>query len=89
MELASGWTQGRNHRENLGGTAPMVGRVKVSENSGATAGAPVAPVDTSLMVDRSQPKIIVPLVTALMEREAIVHTFSFVSKLYHVHYIIF
>ena len=49
-------TQGRNHRENLGATAPMVGRicppdwnrVKVSENLGATAVASVAPVDTSL-----------------------------------------
>ena len=48
--------QGRNHRENLGATTPMVGRicppgwnrVKVSENLGATAVAPVAPVDTSL-----------------------------------------
>ena len=51
-----GINQGRNHRENLGATAPMVGRicppgwnrVKVSENLGATAVAPVAPVDTSL-----------------------------------------
>ena len=45
--------QGHNHRENLGATAPMVGRicppgwnrVKVSENLGSTAVAPVAPVD--------------------------------------------
>ena len=44
--------QGRNHRENLGATTLMVGRicppswnkVKVSENLGATAVAPVAPV---------------------------------------------
>ena len=50
--------QGRNHRENLVATsamhrwaesAPHGGdRVKVSENLGATAVAPVAPVDTSL-----------------------------------------
>ena len=48
--------QGRNHGENLGSTSAMVGRicpppgwdrVKVSENLGATAVAPVAPVDTS------------------------------------------
>ena len=50
--------QGRNHRENLGATAPMVGRicpppgwnrVKVPENLGATSVTPVAPVDTSLV----------------------------------------
>ena len=50
-------TQGRNHGENLGSTSAMVGRicppsgwdrVKVSENLGATAVAPVAPADTSL-----------------------------------------
>ena len=43
--------------EHLGATAPMVGRigtsgwnrVKVSENLGDTAVAPVAPVDTSLI----------------------------------------
>ena len=49
--------QGRNHGENLVATSAMVGRicpppggdrVKVSENLGATAVAPVAPVDTSL-----------------------------------------
>jgi hypothetical protein len=48
--------QGLNHRENLGATAPMVGRicphgwkrVKISENLGMTADAPVAPVDTLL-----------------------------------------
>ena len=49
--------QGRNERDNLGTTAPMVGRippppglnrVKVSENLDATAVVPVAPVDTSL-----------------------------------------
>ena len=49
--------QGRNHWENLGSTSAMVGRicpppgwdrVKVSENLGATAVAPVAPADTSL-----------------------------------------
>ena len=45
--------QGRNHRKNLGATSAMVGRicppvcnrVKVSQNLGATAVAPVAPVD--------------------------------------------
>ena len=46
--------QGRNHGKNLGATSAMVGRicpppgcnrVKVSQNLGATA---VAPVDTSL-----------------------------------------
>ena len=49
-------TKGRNHRENLVATSAMVDRicppgedrVKVSENLGATAVAPVAPVDTSL-----------------------------------------
>ena len=49
--------QGGNHRENLVATSAMVGRicphggdrVKVSENLGATAVAPVAPVDTSLL----------------------------------------
>ena len=57
--LANG-TQGRNHRENLGSTSAMVGRicpppppgwdrVKVSENLGATAVAPEAPADTSLV----------------------------------------
>ena len=48
--------QGRNHGENLVATSAMVGRicppggdrVKVSENLGATAVAPVAPADTSL-----------------------------------------
>ena len=47
--------QGRNERDNLGTTAPMVGRispglnrVKVSENLDVTAVVPVAPVDTSL-----------------------------------------
>ena len=48
--------QGRNHGENLGSTSAMVGRicppgwdrVKVSENLGATAVAPVAHADTSL-----------------------------------------
>ena len=48
--------QGRNHKENLGSTSAMVGRicppgwdrVRVSENLGATAVAPVAPADTSL-----------------------------------------
>ena len=48
--------QGRNHGENLGSTSAMVGRicppgwdrVKVSENLGETAVAPVAPADTSL-----------------------------------------
>ena len=51
--------QGRNQRENLGSTSAMVGRicppgwdrVKVSENLGATAVAPVAPADTSLSCD--------------------------------------
>ena len=50
--------QGRNREENLDATAPMVGRicpppgwnrVKISENLGATAVAPVAPVDSSLL----------------------------------------
>ena len=49
--------QGRNHMKNLGATSAMVGRicppgcnrVKVSQNLGATAVAPVAPVDTSLL----------------------------------------
>ena len=49
--------QGRNHRENLGSrplrwwaesAPPGWDRVKVSENLGATAVAPVAPADTSL-----------------------------------------
>ena len=48
--------QGCNHGKNLGATSAMVGRicppgcnrVKVSQNLGATAVAPVAPVDTSL-----------------------------------------
>ena len=48
--------QGRSEGENLGTTAPMVGRicppgwnrVKISENLDATAVVPVAPVDTSL-----------------------------------------
>ena len=48
--------QGRNHGKNLGATSAMVGRicppgcnrVKVSQNVGATAVAPVASVDTSL-----------------------------------------
>ena len=56
------YQQGRNHREKLGATAPMVGRicppgwnrVKVSENLGATAVVPVAPVDTSLKSIRLQ-----------------------------------
>ena len=51
--------QGRNHGENLGSTSAMVGRicppgwdrVKVSENLGATAVAPVAPADTSLYIE--------------------------------------
>ena len=52
------YSQGRNHGENLGSTSVMVGRicpppgwdrVKVSENLGATAIAPVAPADTSLL----------------------------------------
>ena len=51
--------QGRNHGKNLGATSAMVGRicpppgcnrVKVSQNLGATAVAPVAPVDTSLCI---------------------------------------
>ena len=49
--------QGRNRSENLDATSVMVGRiclpggdrVKVSENLGATAVAPVAPVVTSLV----------------------------------------
>ena len=49
--------QGRNRWKNLGATSAMVGRicppgwdrVKVSENLGATAVAPVAPADTSLI----------------------------------------
>ena len=48
--------QGRNHGKNFGSTSAMVGRicppgwdrVKVSENLGVTAVAPVAPADTSL-----------------------------------------
>ena len=53
--------QGRNHGENLGSTSAMVGRicpplgwdwVKVFENLGTTAVAPVAPVVTSLSVSR-------------------------------------
>ena len=48
--------QGRNDRENLGATTPMVGRicppgwnmVKVSETLGATTVVPVALVNTSL-----------------------------------------
>ena len=48
--------QGRNHGKNLGATSAMVGRIcppgcnrnKVSQNLGATAVAPVAPVVTSL-----------------------------------------
>ena len=48
--------QGRNHKENLGFTSAIVGkigppgwdRVRVSENLGATTVAPVAPADTSL-----------------------------------------
>ena len=60
MKMVIDGPQGRNHRENLGATTPMVGkictlppppswnRVKVSENLGATPVAPVAPVDTSL-----------------------------------------
>ena len=55
-------SQGRNHRENLGASAPMVGRiyhpgwnrVKVSETFGATAVIPIAPVDTSLTVNNFQ-----------------------------------
>ena len=51
--------QGRNRGENLDATSVMVGRicplpggdrVKVSENLGATLVAPVAPVDTSLIM---------------------------------------
>ena len=53
--------QGCNHRENLVATSAMVGRicpppcpggyrVKVSDNLGVTAVAPVAPVDTSLII---------------------------------------
>ena len=52
--------QGRNLKENFGATMPMVGRicppppgwnrVKESENLGATLVAPVAPLDTSLIV---------------------------------------
>ena len=50
------YMQGRNHRENLGATVPMVGRicapgwnrVKLSENLGRTAVVLVAPVDTSV-----------------------------------------
>ena len=53
----NGGMQGRNHGENLGSPSEMVGRicppgwdrVKVSENLGATAVAPVAPADTSLV----------------------------------------
>ena len=51
--------QGRNHKENLGSTSAMVGkialpppgwdRVRVSENLGATSVALVDPVDTSLI----------------------------------------
>ena len=49
--------QGCNHGKNLGATSAMVGRicppgcnrVKVSQNLGLTAVAPVAPVDTSLV----------------------------------------
>ena len=51
--------QGRNHCENLGVTAQMVGRiyphpagwkrVKESENLGVTTGITFAPVDTSLI----------------------------------------
>ena len=49
-------SQGRNHRGNLGASAPMVGRichpgwnrVKVSEYLAVTAVAPVTTVDTSL-----------------------------------------
>ena len=52
-------SQGHNNGENVGTTALMVGRiclagwhrVKVSVNSGATAVAPVAPVDTSLTIN--------------------------------------
>ena len=53
--------QGRNRREYLDATSAMVGRicpppgpgrdrVNVTENVGATEVAPVAPVDTSLLV---------------------------------------
>ena len=56
MFLVSLFSMGRNHRQNLDATSAMVGRicppggdrVKVSKNLGATAVAPVAPVDTSL-----------------------------------------
>ena len=59
MILCNMYMQGRKQVENLGATAPMVGRiypsgwnrVKVSENFGVTPVAPVAPVDTYLLID--------------------------------------
>ena len=55
--------QGRNHKENLGFTSAIVGkigppgwdRVRVSENLGATSVATVAPVVTSLHITRFFP----------------------------------
>ena len=52
------YSKERNHGENVGATALMVGRicspswnrVKVSETLGATVVVPVAPVDTSLLL---------------------------------------
>ena len=52
-------SQGRNQKENLGATGPMVGRIcppgwnRVSENLGATSVTPVAPVDTSLQTGQN------------------------------------
>ena len=56
FNLTSFYSQGRNGRENLDATSAMVGkicppggdRVKVSENSGVTEVATVAPVVTSM-----------------------------------------
>ena len=56
--------QGHDNGENLGVTAPLVGRicppgwksVKVYENLGATAVEPVTPVDTSLNIQKHRKK---------------------------------